>query len=167
MGFFILSSAAGLAGILMMRCPFLLHWPSVACKDLSQKLFQLSNDIILKFIWRTVLDTLNKAMASHRIKRSTLFRLKLLAQSEYRLSDVMRESLSRDPLTPVLTEDHLQALDRRLGQVLRTVGKCVKKLGEPQVVITDFVESSRVTTSHPGGNNRWQNEKSEGLRRYQ
>uniref|UniRef100_A0A8C1IXY6 FAM20A golgi associated secretory pathway pseudokinase n=1 Tax=Cyprinus carpio TaxID=7962 RepID=A0A8C1IXY6_CYPCA len=67
------------------------------------------------------------------IKRSTLFRLKLLAQSEYRLSDVMRESLSRDPLTPVLTEDHLQALDRRLGQVLRTVGKCVKKLGEPQV----------------------------------
>ncbi|KTG37732.1 hypothetical protein cypCar_00032576 [Cyprinus carpio] len=82
------------------------------------------------------------------IKRSTLFRLKLLAQSEYRLSDVMRESLSRDPLTPVLTEDHLQALDRRLGQVLRTVGKCVKKLGEPQVVITDFVESSRVTTSH-------------------
>uniref|UniRef100_A0A672LSM4 FAM20 C-terminal domain-containing protein n=1 Tax=Sinocyclocheilus grahami TaxID=75366 RepID=A0A672LSM4_SINGR len=82
------------------------------------------------------------------IKRSTLFRLKLLAQSEYRLSDVMRASLSRDPLTPVLTEDHLQALDRRLGQVLRTLGKCVKKLGEPQVVITDFVESSRVTTSN-------------------
>uniref|UniRef100_A0A672KTB8 FAM20A golgi associated secretory pathway pseudokinase n=2 Tax=Sinocyclocheilus grahami TaxID=75366 RepID=A0A672KTB8_SINGR len=88
------------------------------------------------------------------IKRSTLFRLKLLAKSEYRLSDVMRESLSRDPLSPVLTEDHLQALDRRLGHVLRTVGKCVKKLGEPQVVIRDFVESSRVTTSHPGGNNR-------------
>uniref|UniRef100_A0A673KH92 Pseudokinase FAM20A-like n=1 Tax=Sinocyclocheilus rhinocerous TaxID=307959 RepID=A0A673KH92_9TELE len=82
------------------------------------------------------------------IKRSTLFRLKLLAQSEYRLSDVMRASLSRDPLTPVLTEDHLQALDRRLDQVLRTVGKCVKKLGEPPVVITDFVESSRVTTSN-------------------
>ncbi|XP_026079011.1 pseudokinase FAM20A [Carassius auratus] len=88
------------------------------------------------------------------IKRSTLFRLKLLAKSEYRLSDVMRESLSRDPLSPVLTEDHLQALDRRLGHVLRTVGKCAKKLGEPQVVITDFVESSRVTTSHPRGNNR-------------
>uniref|UniRef100_A0A672KYP1 FAM20A golgi associated secretory pathway pseudokinase n=1 Tax=Sinocyclocheilus grahami TaxID=75366 RepID=A0A672KYP1_SINGR len=97
---------------------------------------------------------LTKHMASHRIKRSTLFRLKLLAKSEYRLSDVMRESLSRDPLSPVLTEDHLQALDRRLGHVLRTVGKCVKKLGEPQVVIRDFVESSRVTTSHPGGNNR-------------
>ncbi|RXN25962.1 pseudokinase FAM20A-like protein [Labeo rohita] len=88
------------------------------------------------------------------IKRSTLFRLKLLAQAEYRLSDVMRESLSRDPLTPVLTEDHLQALDRRLGHVLRTVGKCVKKLGEAQVVITDFVESSRGTTRQPGGNNR-------------
>lgn len=93
-------------------------------------------------------------MTSPRIKRSTLFRLKLLERSEYRLSDVMRESLSRDPLTPVLTEDHLQALDRRLSQVLRTVGTCVKKLGETQVVITDFVESSRVTTSHPGGSNR-------------
>lgn len=93
-------------------------------------------------------------MTSYRIKRSTLFRLKLLAKSEYRLSDVMRESLSRDPLMPVLSEEHLQALDRRLAQVLRTVGKCVKKLGETHVVITDFVESSGVTTRHRGGNKR-------------
>uniref|UniRef100_A0A671PCF6 Pseudokinase FAM20A-like n=1 Tax=Sinocyclocheilus anshuiensis TaxID=1608454 RepID=A0A671PCF6_9TELE len=103
---------------------------------------------ILAPLTQCCIHALNKAMTSHRIKRSTLFRLKLLAQSEYRLSDVMRASLSRDPLTPVLTEDHLQALDRRLGQVLRTVGKCVKKLGEPQVVITDFAESSRVTTGN-------------------
>ncbi|KAG1933344.1 extracellular serine/threonine protein kinase FAM20C [Pimephales promelas] len=80
--------------------------------------------------------------------------LKLLAKSEYRLSDVMRESLSRDPLTPVLSDEHLLALDRRLAQVLRTVGKCVKKLGETHVVITDFVESSGVTTRHRGGNKR-------------
>lgn len=88
------------------------------------------------------------------IKRSTLLRLKLLERSEYRLSDVMRESLSRDPLTPILTEAHLEALDRRLGQILRTVDRCVKKLGEAQVVVTDFVESQRGTTSHPTENNR-------------
>ncbi|XP_051968274.1 pseudokinase FAM20A-like [Xyrauchen texanus] len=88
------------------------------------------------------------------IKRSTLLRLELLARSEYRLSDIMRESLSRDTLTQILTEAHLQALDRRLEQVLGTVGKCVKNLGEAQVVATDFVESTRGTTSHPGGNNR-------------
>ncbi len=100
----------------------------------------------------------NKALTSPRIKRSTLVRLTLLARSEYRLSDVMRESLSRDPLTPVLTEDHLQALDRRLAQVLRAVGACVKKLGQTRVLITDFQESSRVTPSHPGGRVRWQNQ---------
>ncbi|KAF5887982.1 pseudokinase FAM20A [Clarias magur] len=54
------------------------------------------------------------------IKRSTLLRLQLLTQTEYRLSDVMRESLARDPLRPILTEPHLQALDRRLERVLRT-----------------------------------------------
>lgn len=93
-------------------------------------------------------------ISSYSIKRSTLLRLKLLARSEYRLSDVMRESLSRDPLTPVLTEAHLEALDRRLEHVLRTVGRCVKKLGETQVVVTDFVESQRQTTIHPATNNR-------------
>ncbi len=54
--FFILLFAADLAVILMMRRPFLLRWPSVACKDLSHMCSQLSNDIILKLIWRTVLD---------------------------------------------------------------------------------------------------------------
>ncbi|KAI4891651.1 hypothetical protein NFI96_003532 [Prochilodus magdalenae] len=78
------------------------------------------------------------------IKRSTLLRLQLLARPEYRLSDVMRESLSRDPLRPILTEPHLQALDRRLERVLRAVGRCVKKLGEAKVVVTDFVASGDI-----------------------
>lgn len=57
----------------------------------------------------------------------------------------MRESLSRDPLRPILTEPHLQALDRRLERVLRAVGRCVRKLGEAQVVITDFVPAGGMT----------------------
>ncbi|MGH0172319.1 UNVERIFIED_CONTAM: hypothetical protein FKN15_067241, partial [Acipenser sinensis] len=60
-----------------------------------------------------------------RIKRSTYLRLQLLSQEEYRLSDVLRESLSRDPLSPVLSEPHLSALDRRLDTVLRAVSTCV------------------------------------------
>uniref|UniRef100_A0A8C4H8U5 FAM20A golgi associated secretory pathway pseudokinase n=1 Tax=Dicentrarchus labrax TaxID=13489 RepID=A0A8C4H8U5_DICLA len=77
-----------------------------------------------------------------RIKRSTLLRLQLLARPEYRLSDVMRESLEGDPLQPILTEPHLLALDRRLQKVLRVVQRCVRRLGEDEVITKDFVKST-------------------------
>ncbi|XP_069012014.1 pseudokinase FAM20A [Embiotoca jacksoni] len=76
------------------------------------------------------------------IKRSTLLRLQLLARREFRLSDVMRESLEGDPLRPVLTELHLLALDRRLQKVLRVVQRCVRRLGEDEVITRDFVKST-------------------------
>ncbi|XP_054429061.1 pseudokinase FAM20A [Pteronotus mesoamericanus] len=69
-----------------------------------------------------------------RIKKKTLLHLQLLAQPEYRLSDVMRESLLEDQLTPVLTEPHLLALDRRLQTILRTVEGCIKAHGEHNVI---------------------------------
>ncbi|KFP01462.1 Protein FAM20A, partial [Calypte anna] len=59
------------------------------------------------------------------IKKTTLLRLQLLAEPEYQLSDVMRESLLQDPLAPVLTEPHLLALDRRLQLILKAVRKCI------------------------------------------
>ncbi|XP_055430956.1 pseudokinase FAM20A isoform X2 [Bubalus kerabau] len=68
------------------------------------------------------------------IKRKTLLHLQLLAQADYRLSDVMRESLLEDQLSPVLTEPHLLALDRRLQTVLRTVQDCIEAYGEQSVV---------------------------------
>ncbi|MGH0136072.1 UNVERIFIED_CONTAM: hypothetical protein FKN15_019030 [Acipenser sinensis] len=77
------------------------------------------------------------------VKRSTLLRLKLLSQAEFRLSDVMRESLLRDNLPPVLTEPHLLALDRRLQRILKAVQKCVKKYGEPHVVAEDITETQQ------------------------
>lgn len=78
----------------------------------------------------------------YRIKRSTLLRLRLLAQPKFRLSDVMRESLQGDALWPILTEPHLSALDRRLQKVLRAVGHCVRRLGKAEVVTGDFIAST-------------------------
>ncbi|XP_077595801.1 pseudokinase FAM20A [Stigmatopora nigra] len=72
------------------------------------------------------------------IKHSTLLRLQLLAQPDWKASDMMRESLLRDPLRPILTEVHLSALDRRLLKVLRVVQRCTRKLGERRVVADDF-----------------------------
>ncbi|CAO2645907.1 Pseudokinase FAM20A [Lemmus lemmus] len=68
------------------------------------------------------------------IKKKTLLHLQLLAQADYRLSDVMRESLLEDQLAPVLTEPHLLALDRRLQIVLKTVEDCIDAHGEQRVV---------------------------------
>ncbi|XP_076007798.1 pseudokinase FAM20A [Genypterus blacodes] len=76
------------------------------------------------------------------IKRSTLLRLKLLAQPKFRLSDVMRESLQGDALWPILTEPHLSALDRRLLKVLRAVGHCIRRLGNDEVITGDFIASA-------------------------
>ncbi|XP_061667022.1 pseudokinase FAM20A isoform X3 [Syngnathoides biaculeatus] len=73
------------------------------------------------------------------IKRSTLLRLQLLAHPQFRLSDVMRESLQKDPLRPILTEAHLSALDRRLLKLLRAVQRCTRKLGDERVVADDFI----------------------------
>ncbi|XP_030064354.1 pseudokinase FAM20A isoform X4 [Microcaecilia unicolor] len=74
------------------------------------------------------------------IRKTTLQRLKLLALEDYRLSDVMRESLLQDLLAPILTEPHLLALDRRLQKILDTVKSCIEINGEKQVVIEDSFE---------------------------
>uniref|UniRef100_A0A8I3ZYP3 FAM20A golgi associated secretory pathway pseudokinase n=1 Tax=Callithrix jacchus TaxID=9483 RepID=A0A8I3ZYP3_CALJA len=76
------------------------------------------------------------------IKKKTLLHLQLLAHANYRLSDVMRESLLEDPLSPVLTEPHLLALDRRLQTILRTVEGCIAAHGEQSVIADGPVEQS-------------------------
>lgn len=72
------------------------------------------------------------------VKEDTWQRLNLLALPEYRLSDVMRESLSADHLDAVLPEPHLAALDRRLQRVLAVVRQCVQTYGEEAVLIRDM-----------------------------
>ncbi|XP_066509167.1 extracellular serine/threonine protein kinase FAM20C [Hoplias malabaricus] len=77
-----------------------------------------------------------------RIRRSTLLRLRLLSLPEYRLSDMMRASLSQDPLAavaPLLAEPHLLALDRRLSKVLETVQRCLLQHKQHSDVIYDDI----------------------------
>ncbi|KAM9324518.1 extracellular serine/threonine protein kinase FAM20C-like [Gastrophryne carolinensis] len=75
-----------------------------------------------------------------RIKKSTFQRLELLATSPYLLSDVMRESLSQDPLCPILSEPHLIALDRRLGLILKAINLCFQTEGKQQVLYDDLAK---------------------------
>ncbi|XP_035695342.1 extracellular serine/threonine protein kinase FAM20C-like isoform X3 [Branchiostoma floridae] len=75
------------------------------------------------------------------IRKSTWLRLQLLAKEDYRLSDVMRESMRTDPIAPILTEPHLLALDRRVGIILDTVAKCIQKKGAENVLLEDLKDT--------------------------
>lgn len=71
----------------------------------------------------------------HSLRESTHKRLQVLATEKYRLSDVMRESLSRDQIAPVVLEAHLEALDRRLKLILEQVAKCISRKGDEAEVL--------------------------------
>ena len=57
------------------------------------------------------------------VRKKTYQRLQLLAKGV--LSRVMKAVLSADPLSPVLTDRHLNALDRRVEHVLYEIEKCI------------------------------------------
>lgn len=40
----------------------------------------------------------------------------------------MRDTMSRDPIAPVLWEPHLEALDRRVVIILQGIRDCLKKV---------------------------------------
>lgn len=84
-----------------------------------------------------------------RVKKSTYLRLQLLAKEEFRLSSLMEESLLRDRLTPVLIQPHLQAMDRRLRQVLQVLASCIENEGYVNVVEEDLVGDT-ATHRSPG-----------------
>ena len=51
----------------------------------------------------------------------------LLSFNKVPLSTVLDESLRRDKLYPILTPDHLQAIDRRLKFIIATVEQCIRE----------------------------------------
>ncbi|XP_039216523.1 extracellular serine/threonine protein kinase FAM20C [Crotalus tigris] len=82
-----------------------------------------------------------------RIRKSTYLRLQLLAKEEYKLSQLMEESLLEDKIAPILYKLHLEAMDRRLRIVLQAVRDCIEKEGYNKVVDNDFASPrSTVTT---------------------
>ncbi|XP_071821250.1 glycosaminoglycan xylosylkinase-like isoform X2 [Apostichopus japonicus] len=50
------------------------------------------------------------------------------------LSDAMRQVLSHDPVSPVLSELHLQALDRRLIDISEVVNACITEKGQAVLI---------------------------------
>lgn len=71
---------------------------------------------------------------------TTFERLIQLHHSTVRLSSLMRCSLSRDPLSPILLEKHLKALDRRLEIVLRVIKDCLQNHSSKKVFYVDSLE---------------------------
>lgn len=47
------------------------------------------------------------------------------------LSKVLRETMKADPVSPVLWEPHLAALDRRITIILDAIRKCTQKANHP------------------------------------
>uniref|UniRef100_B3P8G9 GG12419 n=1 Tax=Drosophila erecta TaxID=7220 RepID=B3P8G9_DROER len=61
------------------------------------------------------------------IRKSTLVKLLEFHNGPKPLSQLMSESLSQDPVSPVLWQPHLDALDRRTGIILQSIRDCIKR----------------------------------------
>lgn len=72
-----------------------------------------------------------------QISFDTFTKLAKLYIGPKHLSDLMRESLSRDPRSPILIEGYLEALDRRVMKILQEVNKCILKGTKIKDVIVD------------------------------
>ncbi|GBN03107.1 Extracellular serine/threonine protein CG31145, partial [Araneus ventricosus] len=57
---------------------------------------------------------------------TTFYRLLQLQLNPMKLSSLMRCSLYKDPLNPILLDPHLEALDRRLETVLGVLRDCLR-----------------------------------------
>ncbi|XP_058130023.1 extracellular serine/threonine protein CG31145 [Anopheles ziemanni] len=68
------------------------------------------------------------------LRASTLETLLKFHNGPKPLSEAMRESMAVDPITPVLWEPHLVALDRRVAIVLQAIRDCVRKASDEDVL---------------------------------
>lgn len=73
-----------------------------------------------------------------RVRRSTWDRLEVFSASDERLSEVLEESLRRDPLTPILTRQHLDAIDRRLQLIVTAIEQCIARHGKNVVLVDSW-----------------------------
>ena len=59
------------------------------------------------------------------MRRSTVETLLRFKAGPITLGKALKLSLSRDPLNPVLLDDHFVAVDRRVDIILQILSKCV------------------------------------------
>ncbi|XP_060685645.1 glycosaminoglycan xylosylkinase isoform X2 [Hemiscyllium ocellatum] len=76
------------------------------------------------------------------IRVSTWNRLNYLKNGV--LSTAMRTAMSHDPINPVLTDAHLDAMDRRLMAVIATIKQCIEQFGTDSVLVEDRMKLSHL-----------------------
>ena len=69
------------------------------------------------------------------VRESTFIKLSKLYVGPERLSEILDSSLQSDPVYPILTRGHLNAVDRRVILILRTIARCVERSYTYQNVI--------------------------------
>jgi len=69
------------------------------------------------------------------IRYTTYLRLKYLYKNGF--SKLLDESLRDDPLYPILTSSHLEAIDRRLEIVLNEINTCISNFKPYEVLVDD------------------------------
>ncbi|XP_045035916.1 extracellular serine/threonine protein CG31145 [Daphnia magna] len=69
------------------------------------------------------------------VRRTTLATLLRFHHGPFRLSTLMRKSLARDPLDPILAAGHFVAMDRRVAITLRVIRHCLSRNEADQVIV--------------------------------
>jgi hypothetical protein len=69
------------------------------------------------------------------VRRTTLATLLRFHHGPLRLSSLMRKSLARDPLDPILAAGHFDAMDRRVAITLRVIRHCLSRHEADQVIV--------------------------------
>ena len=73
-----------------------------------------------------------------RILRSTWQRIQALYErKDQKLSEILQESMISEPLAPILSQKHLDAIDRRLIKIVERIKDCFSQKGERNVLVAD------------------------------
>ena len=81
------------------------------------------------------------------IRQATISMLLSYHSGPVSLSAALNRSLSSDPISPVLTSQHLEAVDRRVGLVLQVVRECLDAANTEEEVI--FIRDELYTNIKP------------------
>ena len=83
------------------------------------------------------------------IRQSTISMLLSYHSGPTSLAAALNKSLSSDPIKPVLTDQHLEAVDRRVGLVLQVVRECLDTFNHEDVIFVKDDLYSNVKPDQP------------------